>query len=72
MSRIRCCREPSKVHTKTPPLETAAWQLLVTLRSTAAAKAGCEQVQESNREETGPRKQRALFLVFLYKKEAKK
>ena len=71
MSCIRCCREPSKVHARNPPLETAAWQLSVTLRSTAAAKAGCDQVQESKREETGPRRQRALFLIFLYKKRSK-
>ena len=67
MSCIRCCREPRKVRAEDPPLDTAAWQLSVTLRSAVAAKAGCEQVQESKREE----KAESSFSHFSVQKRSK-
>lgn len=33
-----------------------------------AAKAGCEQIQESERQETGPKKQESTFSSFAVKK----
>lgn len=61
LSCTKCDGERRKGSSENPSLDLAAWRSLVTLKSAMKAKNRCEQIQESETEDTELKKQRALF-----------